>query len=158
MIKCQFENGNKACLRHITIGAIILNKTRDEILLVKRAPNLSNPNKYALPGGFLERDEDTATAALREALEETGYKIKIIAPFRINDNPNRPKEDRQNVDFIYLTEATERVKLPDKEISEVKWFKLNNLPREDEFAFDHLENIKLYLTYLKQPFSLPLIK
>lgn len=76
MINCQFENGNKASLRHVTVDSIVLNENRDSILLVKRAPHLSNPNKYALPGGFLGRDENTETAAKREVLEETGYQRK----------------------------------------------------------------------------------
>src|SRR3989344_968422 len=109
MISCQFENGNKASLRHVTVDSIILNEGRDSILLVKRAPHLSNPNKYALPGGFLGRDETAENAAQREALEETGYQTKVIGLFRINDNPNRPKEDRQNVDFVYLFEVTRKV-------------------------------------------------
>lgn len=76
MINCQFENGNKASLRHVTVDSIVLNENRDSILLVKRASHLSNPNKYALPGGFLGRDENTETAAKREVLEETGYQRK----------------------------------------------------------------------------------
>jgi len=158
MIKCEFESGAKASLRHVTVSAIVLNKNKDKILLVRRAPNLSNPNKFGLPGGYLDRDETTEEAALREVFEETGYKAKILTIFRINDNPRRPKEDKQNVDFIFIVEASKQLKKPDKETSEVKWFKLTNLPLEHEFAFDHYENIKLYLKYLKQPFGLPLIK
>lgn len=151
MIQCQFENGNKASLRHITVDAIIINSDKSEILLVKRALHLSNPNKYALPGGFLDRDETASQAILREVLEETGYKAEIISLFRINDNPNRPQEDRQNVDFVYLVEAKEKVAEHDKEIANVQWFKLNQLPPEEEFAFDHYENIEFYLQSAKTP-------
>lgn len=155
MISCQFENGNKASLRHVTVDSIVLNKNRDSILLVKRAPHLTNPNKYALPGGFLGRDETTENAAKREVLEETGYQTLTIGLFRINDNPNRPKEDRQNVDFVYLLEAGEKVATPDDEVSNVVWFKLDSLPPPEEFAFDHYENIELYLKFLQNPFPLP---
>lgn len=155
MISCQFENGNKALLRHVTVDSIVLNKDRDSILLVKRAPHLSNPNKCALPGGFLSRDETTENAAKREVLEETGYKTVAIDLFRINDNPNRSGEDRQNVDLVYLLEATEKVNNPDKEVSDAAWFKLNSLPPAEEFAFDHYENIELYLKFLQKPFPLP---
>ena len=34
-------------------------------------------------------------------------------------------------------------------------FDLVDLPSHEEFAFDHYENIKLYLEYLKKPFPLP---
>lgn len=155
MINCQFENGSKGSLRHVTVDSIVLNKDRDSILLVKRAPHLSNPNKYALPGGFLGRDETTENAAKREVLEETGYQTKVINLFRINDDPNRPKEDRQNVDFVYLFEAGEKVATSDNEVSNVVWFKLDSLPPLEEFAFDHYETIELYLKFLQKPFPLP---
>jgi 8-oxo-dGTP diphosphatase len=37
-------------------------------------------NYYKIPGGGIERSESVIKAARREALEETGYKIKIIKP------------------------------------------------------------------------------
>lgn len=157
MITCQFEDGGKGSLRHVTVDAIVLNARKDEIFLIKRAPHLSNPNKYALPGGFLDRDETTVQAILREVLEETGYQGKIITLFRVNDNPNRAKENRQNVDFVYLVEAREKTGESDKEVSESGWHKLDKLPSPDDFAFDHYENIELYLKHLKDPLNLPLI-
>lgn len=153
MINCQFENGNKASLRHVTVDAIILNDDKSEILLVKRASHLSNPNKYALPGGFLDHDETTEEAVLREVMEETGYKAEVLSLFRVNDNPNRPQEDRQNVTFVFLIEAKEKIKNHDKEITNVSWFKLDKLPSEDQFAFDHYENIQMYIEYASHSHS-----
>ena len=45
----------------------------------------------------------------------------------------------------------------EKEIKEIKWFDLDKLPSQEEFAFDHLESIQLYLQYIKTPFQLPII-
>lgn len=145
MISCTFENGQKTSLRHVTIDAIIIKDNK--ILLVKRAANLINPNKYALPGGFLDRDEDTHSAIKREVQEETGYVCTNVTLFRINDNPNRIGEDRQNVDFVFLVTIGEKVSVPDKEIKETVWFKLDRLPAPQEFAFDHYKNVSLYLKY-----------
>src|SRR5438309_392191 len=98
MIICTFEHGNRASLRHITVGAIALNE-KSQVLLVKRAPQLSRGNNYTIPGGFLDRNETIQQAVLRELHEETGYQGSIKMLFRINDNPQRPNEDRQNVDM-----------------------------------------------------------
>lgn len=155
MIKCFFENGGKASLRHVTIDAIIVKN--DKILLVKRAANLINPNKYALPGGFLDRDETTRDAIAREIKEETGYECKSATLFRINDKPDRIGEDRQNVDFVFLVEVGEQVSKPDKEINELVWFELDSLPKAEEFAFDHYENVELYKSYRFKKFSLPIV-
>ena len=158
MIKCQFENGSNTNLRHVVVGAIALNKNRDKVLLVKRAPSmLSRPNKYTVPGGFLDRDEDTKKAALRELLEETGYKGKILSLFHIKEYPDRINEDRQNIDFLYLIEVGEKIGEYDNEVSEVKWFDLNNVPKKEDWAFDHLGDIQLYKKHLKIPFKLPIV-
>jgi hypothetical protein len=36
----------------------------------------------------------------------------------VNDNPNRPKEDRQNVDFIYLVRVVGGASTLNSEVSE----------------------------------------
>lgn len=158
MIQCTFEDGGKAVkgLRHVCIGAITVND-KNQVLLVKRAPHLTNGGKYAIPGGFLDRDETTAQATLRELKEETGYTGKIKFLFQIVDNPNRPKEDRQNVDFRYVVEVIEGEKKDNNEVSEIEWFDIDQLPSEEERAFDHIESVELYLQYLKKSFQLPII-
>lgn len=155
MINCTFEDGGKASLRHVTVGAIAVND-KNQVLLVKRAPHIHNGNKYSIPGGFLDRDETTAQGTLRELLEETGLGGKIKFLFRINDT-KRPKEDRQNVDVIYIVEVTSEEIKHDHEVSKVEWFGLKNLPSEEEFAFDHRDSIVRYFEYLKKPFTLPII-
>lgn len=154
MIKCILENGNQALLRHAAADAIIVNKD-NEILLVKRASNLINGGKYAIPGGLVDRDETTKEAAKREAFEETGYKVDPYLLFRVADNPDRSGEDRQNIAFFYVAKIIEGEKTLNDEVSEIGWFPLNNLPNENEFAFDHYETIQLYIKYLKEKFELP---
>lgn len=156
MINCTFENARKASLRHVTIDAIIVKENK--ILLVKRSAKLTNPGKFATPGGFLGRDENTEEAVKREALEETGYKIKVESLFTITDKPDRKNEDRQNVNFTFLAVPLEKVSDPDDEVSEVNWFDLEDLPKEKDFAFDHYERVMLYKKYIKNKFSLPFIE
>ena len=143
MIQCVFENGSTNSLRHVTVGCIMLN-SRNEILLAKRSMNLLEAGKWCLLGGYMERDETTVECCIREAEEESGWTIKNIQLLRFNDNPNRPKEDRQNVEFVYFAQVDKLVGIPDDESSELKWFKLDQLPNEDEMAFDHLDNIDVY--------------
>jgi len=150
MLTCFFENGNKALdgLRHVTVGAIAVNE-KQQILLTKRAENVINGGKYTLPGGFLDRNEDTKQAVLRELKEETGLEGEIIALFKVNDSPNRPKEDRQNVDFLYTVGVIGGKEKTDIETSRLEWFSRENLPTEEEFAFDHRDAILEYLDTLR---------
>ncbi len=146
MLKCIFENNAEASLRHVAVHAIAVKD--HQILLVKRAPHLTNGEKYAFPGGFVDRDETTSEAALREFQEETGYSGKIIQLFRICDTPNRRGEDRQNIAFDYVVEVGEKISTPDQEATEIRWFDFDALPSPEEFAFDHLEHIQRYKKYM----------
>lgn len=143
MIKCTFENGNPASLRHVTIDALVIKDGK--VLLLKRAPHLIEGGKWCLPGGFMERDETTEQAVLRELKEESGYDGKIIKLFRIIDEPNRPNDDKQNVAFIYLVEVIGEPGERDNESTEMAWFDLDKIPAPEECAFDHRSNIELFL-------------
>ena len=154
MIKCILENGHEASFRHVTADVIIVNE-KNEILLVRRASNLVNGGKYAIPGGFVDRDETVIEAGIREVLEETGYEVKPSLLLRVADNPDRAQEDRQNIGFFYIANVRGGEKALNSEVSEISWFKLNQLPNKDQFAFDHYETIQLYIKYLEKKFSVP---
>jgi len=156
MIKCILENGRETSFRHVTVGAIALNE-KQEVLLVKRAQSLTRGNTYTLPGGFLDRDEDLKEGALRELKEETGYDGRIEFLFQINDSPKRPKEDRQNVDFVFIVKIVGGEMELNQEVTDIKWFSKESLPSEENFAFDHRVIILHYFEYLKKSFTLPII-
>lgn len=153
MINCEFENGNKASLRHVTVDNLVIKG--DKILLVKRAKRLLEGGKWALAGGFVDRDETIKEAAAREIMEETGYKVEGITLLRIIDAPSRPNNDRQDITFVHFCKALEKVGVSDDESDRQEWFPLAALPSAGEIAFDHLDNIKLYMDYVKNPFVLP---
>ncbi len=142
MIQCTFENGNQASLRHVVIDAIVLKDNK--ILLVKRAGKLLESGRWGLIGGFVERDETVREAVLREVFEETGWRVKDITLLKINDNPNRPHEDRQNIAFVYFCNATDKEGNADSESDEQKWFEIDKIPPKEEIAFDHYDNIQLF--------------
>jgi 8-oxo-dGTP diphosphatase len=160
MITCQFEDGGKTTnLRHVTVNAIVIKDNR--ILLGKRGTYnngkpLSEAGKWGLLGGFFSRDETLEEAIKREVKEESGLEINSLQLFRINDNPNRPKEDRQNIDLIFLAYTDGEIGSHDEEVTNLEWFEIESLPSADTIAFDHAENLELYKKYLKENFKLPL--
>ena len=104
MIKCIFENGDEASLRHTVVMVIVIKE--DKILLGKRSEKIIEGGKWGLPGGFIGRDETIKGAADREIFEETGYRLKNSALLTIVDEPDRPNDaDRQNIAFVYFGEA-----------------------------------------------------
>jgi 8-oxo-dGTP diphosphatase len=154
MIICRYEDGKEVPLRHVTVDAII--EKDGQILLIKRAENYHiEPGKYALPGGYLDRDESCEQAVKREVLEETGYQATSATLFRIVDQPRLKGDDRQNVGFFYLVKVGEKIQEPDDEVKSTHWFPLDNLPPADAIGFDHLDHIQLFKQYLNSPFPLP---
>lgn len=141
MITCQFEdNPKQASLRHVVVDALVIQDKK--ILLTKRSPKLRNGGKWAIPGGYVERDELIAEAVMREVHEETGYTSEVLELVTVKDNPVRRNDDRQNVTFLFLMKPIKQVGKPDpEEVTELKWFPLDTLPIEADMAFDHLELI-----------------
>lgn len=154
MITCTFENGSPATLRHVVVHAVV---ERDgALLLVKRAPHLSEGGKWGLPGGFLDRDERVADGVLRELREETGWAGTVQCLLRINSRPDRPREDRQNVAFEFVITPLKQLGEPDHESTAVEWVPIDRLPPLESLAFDHGDTIRLYLATRGTP-AQPLI-
>jgi len=144
MITCCFEHSKKAVnLRHAVTDCLVVKASK--ILLVQRGPDYLEPYKWALPGGYVERNETVKQAALREIYEETGYRCRVVDLFTVVDTPRRLHDERQNISFIYLCRPLTKTKQPDHEIKKIKWFDLNHLPPKKDFAFDHYRHIKLFL-------------
>ena len=68
----------------LTVDAVI--RTREGIVLIKRK---HPPHGWALPGGFVEVGETVEEAAVREAEEETGLKMRDIWLVGVYSAPDR---------------------------------------------------------------------
>lgn len=157
MITCKFPHGEDVKLRHAVADVIVLNNEGDEVLLVKRAEGIVEAGKWCLPGGYLDRDETVREGAIREVKEETGHNISDLTPFKISSQPNVQGGSQQNIVFTFITKTSKQEVNSDWEAEEVKWFKLSQLPKKDQFAFDHFDNIGLYKEYTEKEFSIPII-
>ncbi|MBI1936084.1 NUDIX hydrolase [Candidatus Woesearchaeota archaeon] len=103
----------------------------DKLLLIKRK---FEPFKkgYALPGGFVDVGETVEEACRREALEETGIKIKSLKLIGVYSDPKRdPRRHNISIAFLCLPRDFE-IKAGDDALSAefVDW-------RKVKLAFDH---------------------
>lgn len=117
--------------RSVTVDILVVNP-KAQILLIKRK-NPPYQNHWALPGGYLDQDETTLQAALRELNEETGLSADNAALFGFYDDPCR--DPKQNVTFVYLVRQFAGDPKAGDDAKEAKFFSLASLP--DQLAFDH---------------------
>ncbi|MEO2072649.1 MAG: NUDIX hydrolase [Zunongwangia sp.] len=130
----------------VTVDNVILCKIEDKfkIVLVKRK---NDPFKdlWALPGGFVEQDEELAEAAKRELQEETGLIVEKNEQIGTFGKPGRDPRGR-TISIVYLSLIHGEEQLhADDDAAEAEWFEIDNLP---ELAFDHAEIVKIAYQYL----------
>jgi 8-oxo-dGTP diphosphatase len=155
MVTCEFENGGKAHLRHVATHAIM--EKDGAILLVKRADHLQEGGKWSLPAGYMEIDETAGEGVLRELYEETGWEAEVQTPFRINTNPKRKNDERQNVAIDFVVTPLAKTGTPDHESTDIAWVPVGEI-NFNELAFDHGESVELYCRWREEKFALPLFE
>lgn len=119
----------------VTTDAIIIAKENNTyyILLIKRG-NEPFKGKWALPGGFIEMDEDLDEACYRELREETNLSDVSLTQFATFGKPDRDPRGRTiSLVFWGITDKKTPIAAGD-DAAEAKWFELDALP---PLAFDH---------------------
>jgi ADP-ribose pyrophosphatase YjhB (NUDIX family) len=85
MARRDFFHDPNAPKANSIVPAVTTVVVRDgEILLEHRVDN----DLWALPGGALEPGETVAEAAMRETLEETGIRVRVVGLVGIYSDPN----------------------------------------------------------------------
>ncbi len=124
----------------VTVDVSLFRKINNnfEILLIQR---LNDPFKdyWALPGGFVDENEELETAAKRELFEETDIQLFQVKQIKAYGNPNRdPRHHTISVAFVGEIDSLAEAKAKD-DAKAVKWFSIDELPA---LAFDHAEIIR----------------
>lgn len=163
--------------RSVAVVGMVLMLHEEEIyvLLGKRGKALPNAvGKWCMPCGYLDWDETTEDAVVREIWEESGFNVykamneyrviedRMDYPWKIHSDPTTTP--LQNISLHYAiyfsTESNEYrdvAKLPDvtfenntehpNEVDEVRWVKVNEL-RNYEMAFNHDTTIRVFISNL----------
>jgi len=113
---------------------------KTKVLLVKRSKEPFK-GKWALPGGFVEMDEQLRDSAARELAEETGVTGIELKQMHTFGKPGRDPRGR-NITVAFMGVAEKD--LPDinagDDAQEVRWFDIDAL---GDLAFDHNEIVKM---------------
>lgn len=130
--------------RRMTLGSRVMLVDGDKVLLIRH----SYIPGWGFPGGGVEPGETAEESALREVVEETGYRpIGAMELFGFYHN-NNPITNRDHVAFFVARRFEKAFEFkPTHEIAEIGWFDKSALPekitpstsqRIDEY-FDRVE-------------------
>lgn len=133
----------------LTVDCIIFGldeSNKLKVLLIERGhePFIG---QWALPGGFVDMNEDLERAALRELEEETGVKDVFIEQLFTFGTPNRDPRGRVvSVAYFALVNLSEHPVKPSSDARNVHWFEIDSLPT---LAFDHEEIMEVAINRLR---------
>lgn len=123
----------------LTVDIVLFKATSEGtfVLLIQRK---NEPCKlcWALPGGFVDENENPDTAAARELFEETSIKA-TLQQLQVFGKPNRdPRGHVVSVAYIGWVDNSVLALAADDALNAC-WFNVSDLP---QLAFDHEEIIK----------------
>jgi 8-oxo-dGTP diphosphatase len=119
----------------VTVDVVLCKS--NSILLIKR---LKDPYKncWALPGGFVDENEDLEEAAKRELLEETSVFVESLEQIGAFGKPFRDPRNHTVSVAYYGVVPENTIAIAADDAKDAKWFEMNKLPN---LAFDHKEII-----------------
>ncbi len=120
---------------------------KPKLLLIQRKHEPFK-DRWALPGGFIEMDEDLPDSAARELTEETGLTGVPLEQLHTFGKPGRDPRGRTiTVAYFGVAEKNwDQIKAAD-DAANVDWFDIDHLP---PMAFDHNEIARCAIERLKQ--------
>ena len=128
------------CYRHphpaVTTDIVLFTLREDklQLLLIKRR-NPPFQGGWALPGGFVDLDEDLDACAKRELEEETGIQnIYLEQLYTFGRHDRDPRERVISVAYYALIASDKITLQPASDATEAAWFAFDELP---QLAFDH---------------------
>ena len=125
----------------VTVDAILISE-QNSVLLIERGaePFLG---KWALPGGFIDMDEEVEEACKREVEEETGLKVESLKQFKAFGDVFRDPRHRTISVVFYAFLKNEPIPQAGDDAAKAQWFPINQLP---ELAFDHAQILDEFKT------------
>jgi 8-oxo-dGTP diphosphatase len=133
----------------VTVDAVVfsLSGGKTQVLLVNRGHEPFK-GKWAVPGGFVDMDEELEDAAARELQEETGLTGMKLEQMHTFGRRGRDPRGRQiSIAFTGVATTGQDEIRPGDDAAKAKWFDIEHLP--GDLAFDHDEIIKFAVEKLK---------
>ena len=135
-------------LLHYEVAIFIINDKKQILLQKRAATKRFNPNMWGLCAGHVESGESIDIAALREVEEEIGVKLSLNDLKILEKMEVKKRESNSHLTRMYYVVCNQdNFKIQEEELSEVKWFDIDDIiemiNNEDETLT--LKKDRLYL-------------
>ena len=133
----------------LAVDAVLFGYSRNEgvsVLLIKRKlePFI---HQWALPGGFVHKNESLEEAVYRELEEETGVKVTYLEQLYSFGKPERdPRMRIVSVAYFGIVKSESFRLHASTDAEDANWYSIKKLPK---LAFDHKNIIKTALERLR---------
>lgn len=121
----------------VTVDAAVFSFAGDKarLLLIERKHD-PYAGQWAIPGGFIEMDEELEDAVARELEEETGLRDISLEQMHTFGTVGRDPRGRQiTVVFMGIARDGQTDVCGGDDAAEARWFDIDRLP--ENLAFDH---------------------
>lgn len=106
-------------------GVVAIIKKNDKFLLVKQSKNKPFQGEWRPPGGAIDPKEDEISALKREIKEELNLEINVIKKLL-----TLKSDYKTEYTHFFLTSCiNENIKIDEREISDARWFSLNEIKK-----------------------------
>lgn len=127
-----------------TTDAIIAGPDGRIVLILRK----NDPKGWALPGGFVDAGEELGKACRREAREETGLDVEVVAQLFTYSDPRRdPRKHTISTVYACRSKSSARPKADD-DAQDARWFAESEIPWDD-LCFDHAEILRDYFRWVR---------
>jgi 8-oxo-dGTP diphosphatase len=134
----------------VTVDAVVfaICGGKAQLLLINRKKEPFK-GKWALPGGFVDIDEELEDAVARELQEETGLEGVTLKQMQTFGKCGRDPRGRTiSITFIGIVDKRQRKVRAGDDAAKAKWFDIEKLPKD--MAFDHDEVVKIAIAKMKR--------
>jgi 8-oxo-dGTP diphosphatase len=126
-----------------TTDAIIAAPDGRIILILRK----NEPRGWAIPGGFVDHGEELGAACRREAKEETGLDVELVAQLFTYSDPRRDPR-KHTISTVYACRAPAGSEpTAGDDAAEARWFRESEVPWRD-LCFDHAEVLRDYFRWV----------
>ncbi len=124
---------------HLAVDTIIELPGSRIVLIARR----NEPHGWAIPGGFVDYGESVETAAVREALEETGLEVTLTELLYVYSDPSRdPRQHTVTPVFVGRAEGE-----PQAGDDAARAITVDESTLPAPLAFDHARVLKDYFEF-----------